>query len=412
MRVVHECCAGLDVHSKIVVACVMVSGEESEPRKEVRGFATMTEDLLKLSDWLAAHGVTHVAMESTGVYWKPIFNVLEGNFEVVLVNAQHIKAVPGRKTDVKDCQWLADLLRHGLLKASFIPPEPIRELRDLTRYRKSLVQERAREVNRLQKVLEGANIKLRCVASDVLGVSGRAMLEELVQGNTNVAAMAELAKGKLREKRPQLEQALSGRLKAHHRFLIAEILSHIDYIEATIERLGVEIGGHLRPFEVAMELLKTIPGVKQRTAQVIVAEIGTDMSRFPTHRHLAAWAGLCPNNKQSAGKRQNAGSRKGDKWLREALVEAAWAASKQRDNFLRAQFYRLAARRGKKRAIVAVAHTILVVAYHILKRGQGYQELGGDYYEQRDREALMKRHVKALERLGVKVVIEEPAHAA
>jgi transposase len=391
----------------------MISTEgQTRPQQEVRHFATMTEDLLKLSDWLTAQGITHVAIESTGVYWKPIFNILESHFEVILVNAQHVKAVPGRKTDVIDCQWLCDLLRHGLLKASFIPPAPIRELRDLTRYRKSLVQERAREVNRLQKVLETANIKLRCVASDVLGVSGRAMLEELVQGNTDVVAMAELAKGKLREKRPQLERALSGRVQEHHRFLIAEILSHIDYIEATIERIGVEIGRCLRPFEVAMELLKTIPGVKERTAQVVVAEIGTDMSIFPSHRHLAAWAGLCPGNKQSGGKRKDAGSRKGDKWLRAALVEAAWAAVKEKDNFLRAQYYRLAARRGKKRAIIAVAHSILVIVYHILKRGEGYRELGGDYYDQRDREALKKRLVQRLERLGMKVTVQEQENAA
>ncbi len=410
MQVTYERCAGLDVHPKTVSACTMVSNGDVRPEEETQTFGTMTDDLLRLSDWLMSKGVTHVAMESTGVYWQPVFNILEANFEVILVNARHVKTVPGRKTDIKDCQWLCDLLRHGLLKASFIPPEPIRDLRELTRYRKSLIHERSREASRLRKSLESANIKLQWVASDVLGVSGRMMLQGLLEGSTDASDLANLALGKLREKRTELERALRGRVKEHHRFLVAEQLCHLDFLDQAIKRVGEEIARQMSPFQEAVERLKTIPGVSDRVAEVIVAEIGVDMSRFPTAHHLASWAGMCPGNNQSGGRRRNAKTRKGDTWLRTVLVEAAWAVSRGR-TMLSAQYHRLAARRGKKRAIMAVAHSILVIAYYLISRGRNYDELGADYYEQRDREQIAKRLVKRLQKLDYKVTIEE-ANAA
>jgi transposase len=404
MELMHESCCGLDVHKRVVVGCLITPGKAGQPQREVRSFSTMTRGLLELSDWLQNAGCTHVAMESTGSFWKPIYNLLEGTFKLLLVNAQHLKAVPGRKTDVKDAEWIADLLRHGLLRPSFIPSRPDRELRELTRYRTALVQERAAEVNRVQKVLEGANIKLASVASNVLGVSGRAMLEALVAGHEDPRELADFARGRLREKRAALEEALVGRLGAHQRFLLKVQLQHIDQLDATIEALGQEIDIRLRPFKEAAERLMTIPGVGERGAQVLLAEIGADMSRFPTAGHLASWAAVCPGNHESAGKQTSGRTRKGSPWLKAILVEAAQAASRTK-TYLGAQYRRLAARRGARRAAMAVAHTILLIAYRLLKDGGTYRDLGVDYFDQRDRERVEKRLVRRLEGLGYNVTL-------
>jgi transposase len=409
LDVIYERCCGLDVHKRSVAACLIVAGTRGEPRKEIRTFGTMTEDLLELSDWLATAGCTHVAMESTGVYWKPIYNLLEGAFTPLLVNARHIKSVPGRKTDVKDCEWIADLLRHGLLQGSFVPERPQRELRELTRYRTTLVRERSAEVGRLQKTLEGANIKLASVATDIMGKSSRQMLKALIDGSTDTSAMAQLARGKLRAKIPQLERALRGCSGAHQRFLVAQQLAHIDFLEETIEQLSAQIAERMRPFGEAIERLETIPGVGRRTAEAILAEIGPDMSRFPTYRHLASWAGMCPGNDESGGKRRSGKTTKGDPWLRAALVEAAHAAGRTKNTYLSAQYRRLASRRGKKRAAVAVGHTILVIAYRLLERSCRYEELGADYFDKRDRQAVERRLVRRLEGLGYKVSLDPVA---
>jgi transposase len=410
MEIEHTHCAGLDVHKKTVVAAIIVPDGQAGLRKEVRTFGTMTVDLLGLSDWLLSFGVTHVAMESTGEYWKPIYNILEENFEVLLVNARHIKQVPGRKTDVMDAEWIADLLRHGLLRSSFIPPVGQRELRELTRHRTNFVRERASVVNRIQKTLESANIKLASVASNVMGVSGRAMLEAIVAGTTNATEMAGLAKGRLREKREQLDKALEGRVKPHHRFVLAELLCQVDSLDESIARFDAEIEKYCHPFEEEVELLDTIPGVAQRIAEVIVSEIGSDMSRFPTADHLAAWAGVAPGNNESAGKRYSGTTRHGDRALTVALLQAAHAAARTRNTYLSAQYHRLAGRRGKKRAIVAVAHSILVISYHIIQRKEPYRDLGGDYFDQRRPEATAKRLLIRLQHLGYDISrIEQPA---
>ena len=405
MEVVYNRCSGLDVHKETVVACVMVR-EGGKLQKEIRSFRTMTSDLLMLHDWLMAYGVTHVAMESTGIYWRPIFNLLEGSFSVLLVNAAHIKAVPGRKTDIRDCEWIADLLSHGLLKGSFIPPQDIRDLRDLTRYRKSLTDERIREVNRLQKLLETANIKLSSVASDVMGVSGRAMLDALISGSTDPEVLANLARGKLRKKLPLLQQALEGRFRPHHRFLLGQILSHLDYLDEAIEAISKEVENHITPFSDQIQLLDTIPGVDQKVAQAIVAEIGVDMNQFPSHRHLASWAGLCPGNNESAGKHKSGKTRKGDRWLKRSLIEASWAASRANETYLSALYHRVARRRGKKKAAVAVSHAILVMAYHMIKNHIPYQELGADYFDLLNASHVKNHFVHRLERLGFKVTLE------
>jgi transposase len=411
MEVIYARCCGLDIHKQTVVACVIVPGPERQPRKEVRTFGTMTADLLALSDWLAAQGVTHVALESTGVYWKPVWNVLEGSFELLLANARHIKAVPGRKTDVRDCEWIADLLRHGLLKASFVPDRGARELRELTRYRTSLVRERTAAANRLQKTLEGANIKLAAVATDILGKSGREILAALVAGSTDAAALAQLAKGRLREKLPALERALVGRFGAHQRFLVAQQLAHLDFLDAAIAEVSAEVAERLRPFEDALTRLDTIPGIGRYVAETLVAEIGTDMSRFPSAAHLASWAGMCPGNNESGGKRRRGKTRKGSPWLRALLVQAAHAAARKKDTYLAAQYRRLAARRGASKAAIALGHTILVIAYYLLRRGTEYQELGPRYFDEHDRQAVERRLVRRLEALGNKVTLE-PAHPA
>jgi transposase len=406
MDVIYPRCCGLDVHKRGVVACLVTPGPAGAPTKEVRAFGTMTDDLLALSDWLTAAGCTHVAMESTGVYWKPVYNLLEDGFELLLLNARHVKAVPGRKTDAKDCEWLADLLRHGLLQASFVPDRPQRELRELTRYRTSLVRERTAAANRLQKTLAGANIKLAAVATDVLGKSGREILAALVAGETDPAALAELAKGRLREKLPELERALAGRIESHQRLLIAQQLAHIDFLEASIDQVSAEVAERVRPAEEAIARLDAIPGIGRHIAEALVAEIGTDMGRFPSARHLASWAGMCPGNQESAGKRQSGKTRKGSPWLRALLVQAAHAAARTKGSYLAAQYRRLAARRGKSRAAVAVGHTILVIAFHLLQRGTAYYDLGPTYLDQRDRQQVERRLVHRLRDLGYRVTLE------
>jgi len=407
MEVVYECWGGLDVHAKTVVACLIKKG-----RKEVRTFATMTDELLQLMDWLVKAGCSQVAIESTGEYWKPVFNILEAHCAVLLVNARHLKAVPGRKTDVKDAQWLAELWQHGLLGASFLPPPAQRELRELRRHRSNFVRERAPVVNRGQKVLESANIKLASVATDVLGVSGRAMRQALSAGETEPAARAELAKGRLRTQREPLSQALEGRVQAHHRFVLPELLCQIDSLEDTMGRCNEQIEAYRAPVAEAVELLDTIPGVGQETAEVIVAETGADMSRFPTARHLAAGAGLAPGNPESAGKRRPGRTPKGNQALRQGLIQAAHAAAHTKNTYLVAQYHRLAARRGSKRALVAVAHSLLVSAYCLLSPHEPYRELGGDYFDRLRPATTAKRLRRRLENLGYKITLQAPAQEA
>lgn len=409
MQIVYESVAGLDVHKKVVVAAIIVKQVDGGLLEEKHSFGTMTAELLELSDWLMERGVTHVAMESTGEYWKPVYNILENNFEVMVVNAQHISKVPGRKTDQKDAEWIAELMRYGLLKASFIPPLGQRELRELTRYRSSFVRQRATLINRVQKVLESANIKLASVATNVLGVSGRAMLEALIVGSAAPEEMAELAKGRLREKREQLVKALEGRVQTHHRFVLTELLCQIDSLDETIVRFNQEIETYCRPFEEVVKLLDTVPGVGRETAEIIVSEIGNDMSRFPTADHLAAWAGVAPGNNESAGKRRSGRTRKGNQALRSALNQAAHAAAHTKNTYLSAQYHRLAGRRGSKKAIVAVAHSILIIAYHLIQRKEPYKELGGNYFDKRNAEATTKRLTKRLERLGYQVSLQPSA---
>ncbi len=411
MQIIYERCCGLDVHKRTVVACVLVTLPAGTVHRTIRTFTTMTADLLALDDWLRELGVTQIALESTGVYWRPIFNLLEDGRTVVLVNATHMHAVPGRKTDVKDSEWIADLLRHGLLRPSFIPPKPIRELRELTRYRKTLVQDRAELVNRVQKVLETANIKLAAVATDVLGASGRAMLAAIIAGEADADALAELARGRLRAKLPALRQALEGRVEPHHRFLLARLLEHIDFLEQTLATVQTEIEQRLQPYQAAVERVQTIPGVGPLAAATIVAEIGVDMSRFPSAKHLASWAGLCPGNRESGGKRLSGKTRKGDVWLRAVLLEVAWAVSHTKDNYLAAQYHRLAQRGGAKRAALAIAHQVLIIIYHLLREGTTYTDLGADYWEQRDKGKIERQHVRRLEQLGYTVTLS-PARAA
>jgi transposase len=412
MNVVHPRCCGLDVHKKLVVACLLTRDAQGEQHKEIRSFKTMTADLLSMGDWLKAAGCTTVAMESTGVFWKPIYNLLEGQFELLVVNAQHIKAVPGRKTDVKDAEWIADLLQHGLLKGSFIPSPEQREWRELTRYRTSLVEERARQVNRLQKVLEDTNIKLSSVATDLTGKSARAMLEALVAGQTDPKLLAELARGRMRGKQALLEQALVGRVTAHHRFLLSQLLAHIDYLDEAIAQVSQEIAERMRPYDAKINRMDTIVGINRRTGEVLLAELGADLTRFPSDKHVASWTGLCPGNHESGGKRLSGATRKGNPAVRRVLVEAAHAAAHTKHTYLSAQYHRLARRLGKKKALIAVAHSLLVIVYHVLTEDQDYQELGGNYFDERDRQAVQRRLVQRLEQLGYRVTLETTGPAA
>jgi len=411
MDILYPRCAGLDVHKKNVVACRITPDAAGKSVLQIRTFSTMTGDLLALSDWLEEAQVTHVAMESTGEYWKPVYNLLEGHFELLVVNARHIKNVPGRKTDIKDAQWIAQLLQIGLLKASFVPGAEQRGIRELTRHRSTFIRERATLCNRVQKVLESANIKLSCVASDVLGVSGRAILEALVAGESNPAVLSELSRGRLRDKRGALEQALTGRVGPVHRFVLGELLCQIDSLEESIARFDEEIEKVMAPFEEAVELLDTIPGVAQATAQVILSEVGVEMNRFPSARHLCAWAGVAPGNHESGGKRLSGRVRQGNQSLRRALVQAAHAAARTRGTYLSSLFHRLAGRRGKKRAILAVAHSILVSVYHMLVGKESYQDLGPDYLDQLKPQATAKRLVNRLEGLGFAVTLQPKAPA-
>lgn len=453
MDTLHPLCAGLDVHKDTVVACVRRLDDRGRARQQVRTFGTTTPDLLQLLDWLRQQSVPIVAMESTGVYWQPVFNLLEGHLEVLLVNPEHIKKVPGRKTDVKDCEWIAQLLQHGLLRASFVPPRPIRELRELTRQRSQLVGEKAGVCNRIRKVLEDANIKLGSVASDVLGASGRDMLRSIVAGVDSAGALANLARGRLRDKLPQLRKALQGQVTEHHRFLLGMHLDHLTHLEALIGRLEQRIASALHPdpppeppgpprsgdlpasgpadppapaeaaapatppgsgllgLWPAFGLLVTIPGISRRVAEVVLAEIGTDMGQFAAPERLASWAGLCPGNNESAGKRRSGRTPRGNRWLRQALVQAAWAASHTKGTYLAAQYRRLARRRGKKKGLVAVAHTLLVMCYEVLSKREAYRELGGDYLDKLAPERRTRQLVRQLEQLGHKVTLE-PGEAA
>jgi transposase len=402
-------CCGLDTHQATVVACLLISLANGKVKKVIRTFGTTTRELLALREWLQSEGCTHLAMESTGVYWKPVYAVLEGAFEILVANAQHIKKVPGRKTDVKDAEWIADLLRHGLLRPSFVPPKPIRELRDLLRYRRKLVESQSAERNRLLKLLEGANIKLSSVASDAFGVSGTQMIEALVEGKATPQEMAELAKGRLREKIPQLEAALEGRLEEHHRFLLRIQLRRLRQVDADLGELEKHLFEKLRPYAPQHALLMEIPGVDRILAAVIIAELGVDMSVFGSVSQVASWAGVCPGNYESAGKRQSGRTTKGNVYLKTALVEAANAAARAKGTYLREKFFRLKARRGHKRAAMAVAHKILVAAYHMLADQVSYNDLGDAYLDQLSKRSLTRNLVRRLERLGYSVKLQEAA---
>lgn len=405
MDVIVERGCGLDVHKETVVACIDGGGI----KKEIRTYSAFTNELLQLKAWLQGNGITHVAMESTGIYWKPVYNILEEDFEVVLVNARHIKHVPGRKTDVCDSEWLCKLLRNGLVKGSFVPERDMRELRDLTRYRKKLVQAISSEKNRVQKVLEDANVKLSSVVSDTFGVSGSEIIEALLRGELTPEEMSCLARGKLRKKKNALREALVGKVTKHHVFMIKASLEHIKSIEKLIVGIDGEIEIKLERHRKEYELLQTIPGVKEQGAASILAEIGTDMERFPTEEHLSSWAGMSPGNNESAGKKKVCGTTHGNKSLKTTLTECAWAASRKKDCYLRAKYHSLVGRRGKKRALIAVGHKILIASYHMLKKGVSYKELGGDYLDKRRKEKITKSYVKRLASLGYQVTLSEVA---
>lgn len=412
MKVVHEICGGIDVHAKMLVVCLILAHGE----KQTRTFSTMTDDLLRLRDWLVAAHCTHVAIESTGVYWKPVFNILEDALTVILINPEHAHALRGRKTDVKDAEWLADLLRHGLLKPSFIPPPAIRELRELTRYRESLVREQSAVANRIQKLIESGNIKLGQVASDALGASGRSILWALARGEKDPAKLAALARGKLKEKSLSLERALHGRLTVNQRFVLGELLQRWEELEKADARVTSEIDKYVQAdpkLARAREILDSIPGIGLRVAEVIVAEIGIQMAEvFCDATHLASWAGICPGNKKTGGKRLSGRTRKGNTYLRAALVQAAWGASMKKDCYLSSQFFRLTKRLGRKKALVAVAHSLLVIIFHVLQNDQTYTELGGDYFDRHHVEQQREYYLRRLQMLGLKVTVEELPQAA
>jgi len=406
METIFPRCAGLDIHKESVEAQVRRLEANSRLRKETRHWGTMTRDLLAMADWLAAHGVTHVAMEATGVFWKPIFNILESRFTVLLVNPRHLKRVPGGKTDVKDCQWIAQLLQHGLLEGSFVPARPQRELRDLTRHRSQLVDEKTRTANRIHKVLEDANIKLGSVLSDILGVSGRAMIRALIEGEENPMKLANLAQKQLRGKIPELEPALEGHLTEHHRFMLELLWKQLTHLEALIAELDGKIQELTRPFVPQVGQMIEVPGIQTQVAEVWLAEVGADMSPFPSHPQLASWSGVCPGNEESAGKRRSGRTTPGNRWLKRGLVQAAWAASRTKHTYLAAQYRRLAGRRGRKRALMAVAHSILVIVYHLLKEGTRYADLGGDFFDRLEPARLTRYYVRRLENLGHRVTLE------
>lgn len=411
MKVVHEICCGIDVHAKMLVACLILANGE----KQVRTFSTMTDDLLCLRDWLVAAQCTHVAIESTGVYWKPVFNILEDALTVILINPEHARALRGRKTDVKDAEWLADLLRHGLLRASFIPPPEIRELRELTRYRDGLVREQSAVANRIQKLIESGNIKLGQVASDALGASGRAILWALARGEKDPRKLAGLARGKLKEKSLALERALEGRLTVNQRYVLGELLQRWEELEKADARVTSEIDKYVQAHPKlarAREILDGIPGIGLRVAEVIIAEIGITMAVFADAAHLASWAGLCPGNKATGGKRLSGRTRKGNTYLRSALVQAAWGVSMKKNCYLSSQFFRLTKRLGRKKALVAVAHSLLVIIFHVLQRDQTYTELGGDYFDRHHTEQQRDYYLRRLQMLGLKVTVEELSKAA
>lgn len=404
-----ECGCGLDVHQATVVACLLKETSRRKAKKEMRTFGTTTREIINLQDWLVSAGCTHVAMESTGVYWKPIYAILEGSFEIVVANAQHIKKVPGRKTDVKDAEWIAELLCHGLLRKSFVPPPPIRELRDLTRYRRKLVESQASERNRLLKVLESANIKLSSVATDVFGQSGRMMIRALIDGSLTIEQIADLALGKLRSKLAELVLALEGKLEQHHRFLMAMQLSRLEAVERDLDSLDRLINQKLEPYAAQVALLDQIPGVDRKIATIIVAELGVNMAVFESPSKLASWVGVCPGNNESAGKRKASSSLRGNTHLKCALVEAANAAARTRHTYYREKFFRLKARRGYQRAMVALAHKILIAVYHMLSKGVPYQELGEQYLDAVNKHQLSRSLVRRLERLGYNVILEPQA---
>lgn len=441
MEILYQRCAGLDVHKKNVKACFISPGEGGKRKKETRSYLTMTQNLLEMRDWLKERGCTHIAMEATGVYWKPIYNLLEGDFEILLVNARHVKAVPGRKTDVKDAEWLADLLQHGLLTASFIPSAPQRELRELTRYRTSLVEERAREVNRLQKTLEDTNLKLGDVVSDIMGKAARMILSAVAEGETSASRLASYAVGRVRASQEMLEAALTGHVTEHHRFMLATHLKQIEWFDQAIERINTEIARRFTPpeppdeeeetkrstsslreaaqesppaspsepplsWQEAVQVLDQVTGISERVAQGLLAEIGVDMSQFPSAKHLASWVGICPGNHESAGKRLSGKTRKGNPYARRLLIQAAHAAAHSKNTYLAAQYRRIAARRGPKRAAVAVGHSILVIIYHLLQDHSNYQDLGGNYFDERDRQMVQSQLVRRLERLGYQVELQ------
>ncbi len=402
MEVLHPRCAGLDVHKDTVVACARIM-EAGKIEQHVETFGTMTSDLERLRDWLASHGCTHVAMESTGVFWKPVWHVLEGHFELVLANAAHVKNVPGRKTDVNDAMWISDLLAHGLVRGSFVPELGIQELRDLTRTRKQLVRERAQHVQRIQKVLQDANIKISSAVTDIMGKSGRAIIEALIAGETDPEALASLASSRIKAPRGKLVEALRGRVRDHHRFMLKLHYDQVGNVEVAIAEIDTKLGEHTEPFREKVELLTTIPGVSHTIAEVIVSEIGLDMDRFPSASQLVSWAGMCPRNDETAGKRRSTRVRKGAPWLKTQLVQAGWCATRAKNTYLRAQFLRLKSRGGPKKAVMAVGASILTAVYHMLKKNEPYRDLGPDHFDRRQKDKLVKRLVRKIEELGYQV---------